>query len=104
MSEQLSNPVDPEQSLKRPLNEEQLAEVHPPLPSFILKENSAVTKAEKVERNGVNGKGEPLDSAEPAAKRIRMDGSGEGIAENGQEEKKIDTRQKVKGIALVKPE
>jgi tRNA-dihydrouridine synthase 3 len=104
MPEQLSNPADPEQSLKRPLNEEQLAEAHPPLPSFILEENSAVTKAEKVESNGVNVKGKILDTAEPAAKRVKMGEPVEGLAENGHEKKKIDSRDKVKGIALVKPE
>jgi tRNA-dihydrouridine synthase 3 len=63
-----------------------------------------VTKAEKIERNGVNGKAEDLDEQEPAAKRIKLEDSIETVAGNGPEEKKVDSRDKVKGIALVKTE
>jgi tRNA-dihydrouridine synthase 3 len=95
MSEQLPNPADPEQSLKRPIAhvEEQ---AHPPQPIF---PDSAVTKGEKVERNGVICN---LDAHEPATKRVKMEDIMEGVAENGAEEKKLDSRDKVKGIALVK--
>lgn len=101
MSEQLSNPVDPEQSLKRSIG---LVEdpANPPQPIF--PEDSAVTKAEKVERNGVSSTEGNLDVQEPAAKRVKMEDPKEGVVENGAEEKKVDSREKVKGIALVKTE
>jgi len=89
MDDQVPNPLVPAQSLKRPLEEEQLEEAHPPQP--ILPEDSAVTKAEKIERNGVNG------HEEPAAKKVRFTQT-EEVADE------VPKRQKVKGIALVKPE
>jgi tRNA-dihydrouridine synthase 3 len=102
MSERLPNPADPEQSLKRPLLEDQLEEAHPPQP--ILPEDSAVTKAEKVERNGVDVKEEKLNVEAPSAKRIKMEASVQETTANGREDNKVDSRDKVKGIALVKPE
>jgi hypothetical protein len=101
MSEQLSNPADPEQLLKRSIG---LVEdpANPPQPIF--PEDSAVTKAEKVERNGVILTEGNLDGQEPAAKRFKMDDLIKGVVKNGAEEKKVDSRDKVKGIALVKTE
>jgi hypothetical protein len=96
----LPNPTDTEKTLKRSLREEQLEVAHPPQP--ILPEDSAVTKAEEVERNGVSVKEHKFE--EPSAKRIKMEEFVEGMAENGRAEKKLDSRDKVKGIALVKPE
>jgi tRNA-dihydrouridine synthase 3 len=101
MSEQLSNPADPEQSLKRSIG---LVEDPASPPQPIFPEDSAVTKAEKVERNGVSLTERNLDVQGPAAKRVKMEGSKEGVVENGAEEKKVDSREKVKGIALVKTE
>jgi tRNA-dihydrouridine synthase 3 len=101
MSEQLSNPADPEQSLKRSIG---LVEDPPNPPQPIFPEDSAVTKAEKVERNGVTLTEGDLDGQEPAAKRVKVEDSKEGVVNNGAEEKKVDSRDKVKGIALVKTE
>jgi tRNA-dihydrouridine synthase 3 len=98
MSEQLSNPADPEQSLKRPIGQVD-EQFHTPQPIFT--EDSAVTKAEKVEINGVTYNS---DGHAPAAKRAKMEDRVEGVAINGAEEKKVDSRDKVKGIALVKTE
>ncbi len=104
MPEQLPNPVDLEQSLKRSIDYFSGEQAHPPTSQPIPPEDSAVTEAEKTERNGVNGKHESLDVKEPAAKRVKMDDSVEAIAVNATEEKKVDSRDKVKGIALVKTE
>lgn len=102
MSGHVQNSAEPEQLLKRPIDhfsEEQARASQP-----ILPEDSAVTKAEKIERNGVSRKAEDLDEQKPAAKRVKMGDSIETVAENGPEEKKVDSRDKVKGIALVKTE
>ncbi|PMD61665.1 tRNA-dihydrouridine(47) synthase [NAD(P)(+)] [Hyaloscypha bicolor E] len=101
MSGHVQNSAEPEQSLKRPIDHFSEEQARPSQP--ILPEDS-VTKAEKIERNGVNGKAEDLDEQEPAAKRIKMEDSIETVAGNGPEEKKVDSRDKVKGIALVKTE
>ena len=102
MTEETRNPLAPEQPLKRPLEGQQLEEAHPPQPIF--PEDSAVTKAEKIERNGVNAN--TVEAAEapitsevsgPPSKRIKVD-------EQNVEAPKVDARDKVKGIALVKPE
>lgn len=53
-----------------------------------------MTKSEKLERNGTE-EGQ-LDSNEPAAKRMKLDTVGDTP--------KVDARDKIKGIALVKPE
>jgi tRNA-dihydrouridine synthase 3 len=113
MSEQVSNPLGPEQALKRHLEGEQLEEAHPPQP--IVPEDSAVTEAEKVERNGENAEVHELNSEEPVAKRVKLDQpemetppsfSDQTLDYNKPETEslKADKREKVKGIALVKPE
>jgi tRNA-dihydrouridine synthase 3 len=102
MSEQLPNPAGPEQSLKRPIGLLSEEQAHVPQPIF--SEDPAVTRAEKVERNGVSLKEKALDGQEPAAKRVKMDDQVDGAAGNGAEEKKVESRDKVKGIALVKTE
>jgi len=90
-----------------------LDEARPPQP--ILPEDSAVTKAEKVERNGANAEAHELNSEEPAAKRVKLDQpetesspnfSNQTLDYNKPETEslKADKREKVKGIALVKPE
>jgi len=100
MTDETPNPLAPEQSLKRPFEGEQLEEAHPPQPIF--PEDSAVTKAEKIERNGANGHAleAPANSGasgEPPSKRVK-------VGEQKEEAPTVDTRDKVKGIALVKPE
>lgn len=92
MTDNVPNPLNPEQSLKRPLNGEQKEEAHPPQPIF--PEDSAVTKAEKIERNGLSS--DTPEASERPPKRVKVD-------EEGTEAPK-DSRDKVKGIALVKSE
>ncbi len=114
MTDQIFNPLEPEVSLKRPLEGEQTEEAHPPQPIF--PEDSAITKAEKMERNGVKAEDDSSDLGEAAAKKAKTEDHesslGDGPAakriklesqQNG-EDTKIDTREKVKGIALVKTE
>ncbi len=95
----------PEDSLKRPLNSE--PELTYP-PQTILPEDSAVTKVEKAERNGTHYGTAKIEEPfeEPAAKRVKTDQSETSADQNGSgsSEIKIDARDKVKGIALVKPE
>ncbi|ESZ92157.1 hypothetical protein SBOR_7452 [Sclerotinia borealis F-4128] len=93
MADEISNPVEPSQSLKRPLDGEQLEEAHPPQP--ILPEDSAITKAEKVERNGANG--DSANNGEPAAKRVRTE-------EQDHKPTTTDSRDRVRGIASIKAE
>jgi tRNA-dihydrouridine synthase 3 len=89
------NPVDGSQSLKRPLEGEQTEEAHPPQP--ILAEDSAVTKAEKVERHGaVEGSEE---TAEPSAKRTKLEESGAVETDNAS-----GVPARVKGVARIKAE
>jgi tRNA-dihydrouridine synthase 3 len=113
MSEPVSNPLAPEQAFKRPLEGEQLEEAHPPQP--ILPQDSAVTKAEKAERNGANAEAHGMNSEEPAAKRVKLHQPETESSPNVSiqtldyskpetESLKADKREKVKGIALVKPE
>jgi hypothetical protein len=90
----IPNPLEPIQPLKRPLEVEQKEEAHPPQPIF--DEDSAVTKAEKVERNGTNGDAATLVSSEPASKRAKLD--------QPEEVPKVDARDRVKGVASVKAE
>lgn len=95
----IKNPLEPSSSLKRPLDDV----VNKPLPQPILPEDSAVTKAEKVERSGqvaVNGSQHDItDLAEPAIKRVKLE-NGEAHAATP----RIDARDKVKGVALIKEE
>jgi tRNA-dihydrouridine synthase 3 len=109
MSKPVSNPLAPEQALNHPLEGEQLEEAH--TPHLILPEDSAVTKAEKVERNGENIERHELDPEGPAAKRAKLghpelESSSLAQFKAGPETEavKTDRREKVKGIALVKPE
>lgn len=95
----------PEESLKRPLESE--TEPNCP-PQTVLLEESAVTKAEKAESNGSHygtvKNEEPFEA--PAAKRVKIEQS-EAPADQNEprsSENKVDARDKVKGVALVKPE
>ncbi|KAI9047558.1 hypothetical protein LZ554_008274 [Drepanopeziza brunnea f. sp. 'monogermtubi'] len=88
---------DSEESLQRPLKTESGAVDLTPV---VFPEDSAVTKAEKVERNWVT-KDDSLD--EPAAKRVKIGDSDSMSSVNGGKSGG-DSRDKVKGIAMVKPE
>jgi hypothetical protein len=90
----IPNPLEPIQPLKRPLEGEQNEEAHPPQPIF--DEDSAVTKAEKIERNGTSGDAATLVSSEPSSKRVKLD--------QPEELPKVDARDRVKGVASVKAE
>jgi len=109
MTDPIPNPLEPTQLLKRPLQGEQLEEAHPPQPIF--PEDSAVTKAEKIERNGNS------EDRAPTSKRIRLDAEPKPIANvkveesasNGNKteagsESKTDSRDKIRGIAMIKAE
>jgi hypothetical protein len=97
----ITNPLAPEQSLKRPA-EVQPEEAHPPQPIF--KEDSPATKAEKVERHGpevANGNVAAEDVFEESpAKRAKLAPDTTITTDIP----KVDAREKVKGIALVKAE
>jgi tRNA-dihydrouridine synthase 3 len=94
MDTQVPNSLEPEQSLKRPFEEAPSKDGHSSQP--ILPEDSAVTKAEKVVGNGVEEEQEMVAPQSPMKKRRLDPESAEGP--------KIDARDKVKGIALVKAE
>ncbi|KAK0123076.1 tRNA-dihydrouridine synthase 3 [Cadophora gregata f. sp. sojae] len=85
-----------EETLKRSLDSDIKPE-YPP--QTILPEDSAVTKIEKAERNG-SIKQEA--SEEPAAKRVKIEQPETEL--NGQSKQLTDSRDKVRGVALVKPE
>lgn len=90
-----SNPLEPAQSLKRPRDGEQEQQAHPPQP--ILAEDSAVTKAEKIERNGTNGT--EVNTEASVNKRLKLEPSNSDPAvQNG------DSRDEAKGIVMIKPE
>ena len=97
----ISNPLAPELSLKRPA-EGHPEKAHPPQPIF--EEDSAVTKAEKVERHGpevANGNAAAEDVFEESpAKRMKLGPDSTSSIQAPE----TDVREKVKGIALVKPE
>lgn len=93
MDTQVPNPLELEQSLKRPLNEETSEGDHS---QPILPEDSAVTKAEKVIANGTVGETPVANTDSPLKKRKLYSEPAE--TPNG------DARDKVKGIALVKAE
>ena len=92
MSDSASNLLASDQSLEEPVKDGQLDP-----PESIFPEDSAVTKAEKRERNRTEVHQDPIDSVYSASKRVKM-------SENGLDEQKVDSRDKVKGIALVKTE
>lgn len=78
---------------------------HPPQP--ILPTDSAVTKAEQIERNGADA-----ETGEPASKRVKLQAP-EASADHGEpaakkaklaHPEKGDARDQAKGIAAVKAE
>jgi len=84
-----TNPLDPSDLLQRPPPHTVTEEAHPPQPIF--EEDSAVTKAEKLERNGP-GADAADDYAEPPAKRVRL------------EEDPVVPPARQKGVAAIKQE
>jgi hypothetical protein len=101
MMNDVADPSELAQSLKRPLDVEQVNDTHSP--HTIQPKDSAATNTNQVEANGVNGADgihhEASHSGEPAAKRLKL--------ENGEQEAqshKVDARNKVKGVALLKEE
>jgi hypothetical protein len=95
MDTQVPNTLNPGQSLKRPLEGQQSEETLPKQP--VLPRDSAITMAERVTGNGIeNGDAHVSSPPEsPSKKRTKLDHT---------ETPKVDTRDKVKGVALVKAE
>jgi hypothetical protein len=92
MGDQVGHSLDSDQSLKRPLEE-----AAPPQPT--LADDSTVIKGEGTEgteRNGTNGELAVTESDAPASKRMKLEQTKESPA--------VDARDKVHGIALIKPE
>lgn len=94
-------PSEPAQSLKRPLDIEPAEDKNSP--QLDTPHDSAATTTDKVQSNGVAGAKaihhDESDSGGLAAKRVKLD--------NGELEAqpvKVDVRDKVKGVALVKEE
>lgn len=93
-NENRSNPLDPVQPLKLPPSIPDIERTAHPQ-NTILDEDSAVTKAEKIERHGG-----PDDFPESQAKRIKVDLSVDEEAKgNG-----ATTGERRKGVAPIKPE
>lgn len=99
-----SNSTDASGSLKRALDSEEAHSAHP-----VLSKDSADTKTEKTEQNGLHAiKDQPID--EPAAKRIRVEedaGKDQRIGEPVEKQVKVGEDVgtiRVKGIAPVKAE
>jgi hypothetical protein len=94
----IPNPLGPTSLLKRPLGQD----IVPPVET-VLPENSVATKAEKVERIGLVGaNGDHIhgsEAAEPESKRIKLDND-----KSEAESQSLDTRDKLKGVALIKKE
>lgn len=99
--EDVENLSEAIQSRKRSLDVGQVAKAHFPQPN--QPEDSAAIEAEKVGRIRVNGANSShhgaLHSEEPASKKLKLD-NGEQEAQSNM----VDTRDKVKGVALVKQE
>ncbi|KAI9817140.1 MAG: tRNA-dihydrouridine synthase 3 [Pycnora praestabilis] len=111
------NPLEPSMSLRKPPQGTFREEAHPPQPQ--LPEDSAVTKAEKVERNGSNYRDADLSEIEQSpAKRIKLGKEGARLGESevprfdeqrAQESDAVAAKTtsghaRQKGIAPVKPE
>ncbi len=73
-------------------------------PQLNLQGHSALTKVENVVQNGAHATEGNFNIEAPSAKRVKMEAFVQAVTENGSEDEKVDSRDKVKGIALVKPE
>lgn len=91
------NPLEPSSLLKEPPPEPLREEAHPPQPP--LPEDSAVTKAEKYERHGLEAEPSTDDLDNPPSKRVKLDGEFQSGVK-GQSR----VGERIKGIAQVKPE
>lgn len=92
MSDQAPNLNESDSQPKRPFNGDQLEDVHPA--QRILPGDSTITKLEKIEGNGaIEGS---LETGEPSAKRVKR--------EEPEGQSSGDTRTKIHGVAMVKPE
>jgi tRNA-dihydrouridine synthase 3 len=85
MGDQIPDPLDSEGGLKRQLEEERPEDIHPSQPTTTG--DPMVTTTETAEGNGIH---------EPASKRVKIDQS--------EQTPRVDARDKVRGIALIKPE
>ncbi|KAL8806122.1 MAG: hypothetical protein Q9182_001523 [Xanthomendoza sp. 2 TL-2023] len=88
------NPLDPQQSLKLPLDVPDVERTAHPQ-NTVLTADSAVTTAEKLERHG-----DQSDFLEPDAKRIKINPTANLETGNGD----ITRSERRKGVAAVKPE
>ncbi|KAL9596371.1 MAG: hypothetical protein Q9219_005849 [cf. Caloplaca sp. 3 TL-2023] len=90
-----SNPLAPQESLKSPSSVQQVErEVHPQDTVFAV--DSAVTKAEKIERHGIQDD----DFQDSPSKRIKIDNPPtQEIGSNG-----VTKSERRKGVAPIKPE
>jgi len=96
-----ADPSETPQSLRRPVDVVPLDDTHFPQP--VQHKDSVATETNGVRANGVNGTSgvhhEASDSGEPASKRVKLDDGGPAARSP-----KLDARNKVKGVALVKEE
>jgi hypothetical protein len=101
MMNDVADPPEPAQSLKRSLDIEQGDDTH--TPQLIQPKELVATEANEVRADAVNGINgvhcEASDSGEPAAKKLKLN-NGEQEAQSH----RVDARDKVKGVALVKEE
>lgn len=97
MAEITSNPIEPELTLKLPTTSVQLEQVvHPH--QAPLEEDSAVTKAEKIERHVIEDTPE-----EPPTKRAKLEPSEQALELELQEQDQTKTGRQ-KGMAPIKAE
>lgn len=89
MEDQTRNPQDADHSLKRPLEGEQLEQAK-------SERGSAEIKIEKTESSSIQCESVAPEPEGPASKRLKL--------EEPEKALKVDARDKVKGIALIKPE
>lgn len=96
-----ADPSEIPQSLKRPVDVVPVDDTHSPQP--VQHKDSAATEANGVRANGVNGTSgvqhEASNSGEPTSKRVKLEDGGSAARPP-----KLDARDKVKGVALVKEE
>lgn len=88
-----TNPLDPSELLQRPPLNVVTEPAHNPQP--VYPEDSSVTIAEKLERNGP-GADTTDESLEPPAKRARLD--------TNEDQPATTPPERRKGVAAVKPE
>lgn len=91
------NPLASAASLKRPLDDAALGDA--PVQSILEAVDAAVTVVEAAASNGVDSTHNGIsDYSEPSAKRPKLDGEVSVITSN------VDTRDKVRGVAMIKAE